>query len=47
MALIAPRVTAGLPAEDAQKLKYALNGSHDITVWPRSSPASHTPICGT
>jgi excisionase family DNA binding protein len=33
MALIAPRVTAGLPAEDAQKLKYALNGSHDITVF--------------
>jgi excisionase family DNA binding protein len=33
MALIAPRVTAGLPAEDAQKLKYALNDSDDITVF--------------
>ncbi|WP_246527274.1 helix-turn-helix domain-containing protein [Pseudarthrobacter albicanus] len=33
MALIAPRVTAGLPAEDAQKLQYALSGSHDITVF--------------
>lgn len=33
MAQIAPRVTAGLPAEDAQKLKYALSGSHDITVF--------------
>ena len=27
MALIAPRVTAGLPAEDAQKLKYALTAA--------------------
>ena len=33
MALIAPRVTAGLPAEDAQNLRYALDGSHDITVF--------------
>ena len=33
MALIAPRVAAGLPAEDAQKLRYALSGSHDITVF--------------
>jgi excisionase family DNA binding protein len=33
MTLIAPRVTAGLPAEDAQKLQYALNGSSDITVF--------------
>ena len=33
MALIAPRVTAGLPAEDAQKLRFALDGSHDITVF--------------
>jgi len=33
MTLIAPRLTAGLPAEDAQKLQYALNGSSDITVF--------------
>ena len=33
MTLIAPRVTAALPAEDAQKLRYALNGSDDITVF--------------
>ena len=33
MALIAPRVTAGLPGEEALKLKHALNGSHDITVF--------------
>ncbi len=33
MTLIAPRVTAGLPAEDAHKLQYALNGSSDITVF--------------
>ncbi|WP_427135478.1 helix-turn-helix domain-containing protein [Pseudarthrobacter sp. S9] len=33
MALIAPRVTAGLPANDAQKLQYALGGSHDVTVF--------------
>ena len=33
MALIAPRVTAGLPGDDALKLKHALNGSHDITVF--------------
>ena len=33
MALIAPRVTAGLSAEDAQNHRYALNGSHDITVF--------------
>src|SRR6478609_10383591 len=33
MTLIAPRLTAGLPAEDAQKLRYALNGSSDITVF--------------
>lgn len=33
MTLIAPRLTAGLPAEDAQKLHYALNGSSDITVF--------------
>ena len=33
MALIAPRVTAGLPADDAQNLRYALDGSHDITVF--------------
>jgi excisionase family DNA binding protein len=33
MTLIAPRVTAGLPAEDAQKLQYALTGSNDITVF--------------
>ena len=33
MTLIAPRVTAGLPAEDARQLQYALNGSSDITVF--------------
>ena len=33
MALIAPRMTAGLPAEDAGKLRHALEGSHDITVF--------------
>jgi excisionase family DNA binding protein len=33
MALIAPRMTAGLPAEDAEKLQRALQGSHDITVF--------------
>lgn len=33
MALIAPRVTAGLPGDEALKLKQALNGSHDITVF--------------
>jgi excisionase family DNA binding protein len=33
MALIAPRVTAGLSSADAQKLKYALNDSDDITVF--------------
>ncbi|XAS64017.1 helix-turn-helix domain-containing protein [Pseudarthrobacter sp. So.54] len=33
MTLIAPRVTAALPAEDARKLRYALNGSDDITVF--------------
>jgi excisionase family DNA binding protein len=33
MALIAPRVTAGLPGDEALKLKHALNGSHDITVF--------------
>jgi len=33
MTLIAPRVAAALPAEDAQKLQYALNGSDDITVF--------------
>jgi excisionase family DNA binding protein len=33
MALIAPRVTGALPADDAQKLKRALEGSHDITVF--------------
>lgn len=33
MTLIAPRVAAALPAEDAQKLRYALNGSDDITVF--------------
>jgi excisionase family DNA binding protein len=32
MALIAPRVTAGLPGEDALTLKLALNGSHAMTV---------------
>jgi excisionase family DNA binding protein len=33
MTLIAPRVTAGLPAEDAQQLEHALAGSSDITVF--------------
>ena len=33
MALIAPRVTAGLPGDEALKLEQALNGSHDITVF--------------
>ncbi|MCU1519063.1 MAG: binding domain, excisionase family [Pseudarthrobacter sp.] len=33
MALIAPRMTAGLPVEDAEKLQRALAGSHDITVF--------------
>lgn len=33
MALIAPRVTAGLPAEEAQKLTRALEGGQDITVF--------------
>ena len=33
MALIAPRVTAGLPVEDAEKLQRTLAGSHDITVF--------------
>ena len=33
MALIAPRMTAGLPIEDAEKLQRALEGSHDITVF--------------
>ncbi|MEW9871202.1 helix-turn-helix domain-containing protein [Arthrobacter sp. HS15c] len=33
MALIAPRMTAGLPVEDAEKLQRALEGSHDITVF--------------
>ncbi|CAN7557364.1 transcriptional regulator [Arthrobacter sp. Leaf337] len=33
MALIAPRVTAGLPGDEALKLKHALNDSHDITVF--------------
>jgi excisionase family DNA binding protein len=33
MALIAPRMTAGLPVEDAEKLHLALQGSHDITVF--------------
>ena len=33
MALIAPRVTAGLPGDEALKLQHALNGSHDITVF--------------
>ncbi|MCB5283095.1 helix-turn-helix domain-containing protein [Arthrobacter sp. AL08] len=33
MTLIAPRVAAPLLAEDAQKLRYALNGSDDITVF--------------
>ncbi|MET3947639.1 excisionase family DNA binding protein [Arthrobacter sp. UYCu512] len=33
MTLIAPRVAAPLLVEDAQKLRYALNGSDDITVF--------------
>jgi excisionase family DNA binding protein len=33
MALIAPRVTAGFPGDEALKLKHALNDSHDITVF--------------
>ena len=33
MALIAPRVTAGLSSEDTQQLKYALQDSDDITVF--------------
>ncbi|WP_426997413.1 helix-turn-helix domain-containing protein [Pseudarthrobacter sp. N5] len=33
MALIAPRVTAGLPGEDALNLKNALDGGQDITVF--------------
>lgn len=33
MALIAPRVTGALPADAARKLKRALEGSHDITVF--------------
>jgi excisionase family DNA binding protein len=33
MALIAPRVTGALPVDDARKLKRALEGSHDITVF--------------
>ncbi|GAC1488808.1 MAG: hypothetical protein NVS2B15_05880 [Pseudarthrobacter sp.] len=33
MALIAPRMTASLPAEDAGKLRQALEGGHDITVF--------------
>ncbi|WP_066288923.1 helix-turn-helix domain-containing protein [Arthrobacter sp. B6] len=33
MALIAPRMTDGLPVEDAEKLQRALAGSHDITVF--------------
>lgn len=33
MTLIAPRVTAALPAEDAQALRYALDGSTDVTVF--------------
>jgi excisionase family DNA binding protein len=33
MALIAPKMTAGLPAEDAEKLQQALQDSHDITVF--------------
>jgi excisionase family DNA binding protein len=33
MALIAPKMTAGLPAEDAERLQQALEGSHDITVF--------------
>ncbi|MDN4643191.1 helix-turn-helix domain-containing protein [Arthrobacter sp. PsM3] len=33
MTLIAPRVTAALPAVDARNLRFALNGSDDITVF--------------
>ncbi|MFJ5862112.1 helix-turn-helix domain-containing protein [Pseudarthrobacter sp. NPDC092439] len=33
MALIAPRVTAGLPTEDAHSLARALEGGQDITVF--------------
>jgi excisionase family DNA binding protein len=33
MALIAPRVTAGLSGEEASKLARALSGSNDITVF--------------
>ncbi|WP_248763529.1 helix-turn-helix domain-containing protein [Pseudarthrobacter sp. SSS035] len=33
MALIAPRVTAGLPADDAQNLARSLRDSNDITVF--------------
>ena len=33
MALIAPRVTAGLPAEEARSLTRALEGGQDITVF--------------
>ncbi|MEN3343501.1 MAG: hypothetical protein V7635_77 [Arthrobacter sp.] len=33
MALIAPRVTAGLSSDDARKLQYALSDSDDITVF--------------
>lgn len=33
MALIAPRVTGALPVDDTRKLKRALEGSHDITVF--------------
>ncbi|GAA1264236.1 helix-turn-helix domain-containing protein [Arthrobacter pascens] len=33
MALIAPRVAGALPAEDAQKLRQALDGGTDITVF--------------
>ncbi|WP_427172904.1 helix-turn-helix domain-containing protein [Arthrobacter sp. 92] len=33
MALKAPRVTAGLPDDEALKLRQALDGSHDITVF--------------
>ena len=33
MTLIAPRVAAALPADEAQKLQYALRGSDDITVF--------------
>ncbi|KQN89568.1 helix-turn-helix domain-containing protein [Arthrobacter sp. Leaf69] len=33
MTQIAPRVAAALPADEAQKLQYALHGSDDITVF--------------